>query len=166
VAVTDCPAGVAGNIALIQRGTNSFAEKVGNAMTAGAVAAIVYNNAPGDLSGTTLGTQTNPGGQPWIPAVGVSDVIGATLAGQLGTSTNVKNIASSWDTYDGTSMATPHVTGTIALMWGAAPAKLNTQIESDLFTTCTDLGPAGYDTTFGNGLINALSAVKKAAGIQ
>jgi subtilisin family serine protease len=57
-------------------------------------------------------------------------------------------------------MATPHVTGTIALMWGAAPNLSNSTIESNLLATCTDLGAPGYDTTFGNGLVNALAAVQ------
>ena len=41
-AVGGCPAGVAGNVALIQRGTNTFAEKITNAKNQGAVGAIIY----------------------------------------------------------------------------------------------------------------------------
>jgi subtilisin family serine protease len=158
VAVTDCPAGVSGNIALIQRGTNSFAEKVANAMTAGATAAIIYNNVAGDLSATLTTADNN--GIPWIAAITVSDVNGATLVGQAGQTSTVFNIVSNWDLFSGTSMATPHVTGTIALMWGAAPNLSNSTIESNLLATCTDLGAPGYDTTFGNGLVNALAAVQ------
>jgi bisphosphoglycerate-independent phosphoglycerate mutase (AlkP superfamily) len=57
--------------ALIQRGTIDFATKVTNAMNAGATAAIIYNNAAGDFTGT-LGAAGN-----WIPAVSVSDTTGA-----------------------------------------------------------------------------------------
>jgi subtilisin family serine protease len=160
IAVLDCPPSVSGNIALIQRGTNTFAEKVANAMTAGAAAAIIYNNVPGHFV-ATLGTPTN-NGTPWIPAVSVSDTAGATLAGQAGSSTNVVNMASSWDLNSGTSMATPHVTGVVALMWGAAPSRTPTFIESVLYSTSVDLGVPGYDTTFGYGLVNALAAVQKA----
>ena len=60
-------------------------------------------------------------------------------------------------------MATPHVAGVIALMWGAKPTLTNSAIESALFSTCTDLGPAGYDKTFGYGIVNALKAVDAVA---
>ncbi|KAF5870732.1 putative aminopeptidase y protein [Botrytis fragariae] len=49
---TDYPAEVAGSIALILRGTCSFGDKSANAGKAGAIAAVVYNNANGSLSGT------------------------------------------------------------------------------------------------------------------
>ena len=149
------PSGVAGNIALIQRGTISFADKVTNAMNAGATAAIIYNNAAGDFTGT-LGAAGN-----WIPAVSVSDATGATLRGLAGSSATVVNKASDWDHYDGTSMATPHTAGVIALIWSANQALSNTTVESYLYTTCTDLGAAGYDTTYGRGIVNADAAVAK-----
>ncbi len=34
-------------------------------------------------------------------------------------------------------------------------------VESYLFQTCTDLGAAGYDTTYGRGIVNADAAVAK-----
>jgi serine protease len=157
-----CPPETAGKLALIQRGTISFATKVENAMNAGAIAAIVYNNVPGELSNATLGAPTNSAGQPWIPAVGVSDTSGATLKGQLGQSATVVYMASSWDHFDGTSMATPHVSGVAALVLSAKPSLTNAKLESILKATAQDLGPAGYDTTFGFGLVNANAAVTQA----
>ncbi len=159
----ECPAGVAGNIALIQRGTISFSSKVTNAMNAGAAAAIIYNNAAGDFSGT-LGTATTSDGRAWIPAVTVSDAIGATLKTQVGSTATVVNQTSDWDHYDGTSMATPHAAGVLALIWSVNPALSNTTIEGYLFNTCTDLGAAGYDTTYGRGIVNADAAVAQAEG--
>jgi subtilisin family serine protease len=150
--------GVAGNIALIQRGDISFADKVSNAMAAGAVGAIVYNNVAGDFIGT-LGAATTPSGGAWIPAVTVSDVTGAALVGQAGTNGTVVNQKSSWDHYDGTSMATPHTTGVVALIWSANPSLSAATVESYLYTTCTDLGAAGFDTLYGRGLVNASAAV-------
>jgi subtilisin family serine protease len=145
-------------IALIQRGGNSFAAKVENAMAAGADAAIIYNNAAGDFVGT-LGTETTSGGGAWIPAVSVSDTAGAALIGQVGSNATVVNMASSWDHFDGTSMATPHVSGIAALVFGANPALTPTQVESILKSTAQDLGKAGYDTTFGYGIPQAEAAV-------
>ena len=114
----DFPSAVSGNIALMQRGGQSFATKVQNALDAGAVAAVIYNNSTGDFVGT-LGSATAAGGSPWIPAVSVSDTAGATLKSQSGSSATVVNKASSWDHYDGTSMATPHVSGVAALVLSA-----------------------------------------------
>ncbi len=66
----DFPATVAGNIALIRRGTCSFGIKVANAGAAGAVAALVYNNANGTLTGT-LGSATPASGK-YVPAAALT----------------------------------------------------------------------------------------------
>ena len=157
-AATDCVNKPADGyfVALIQRGSISFADKVKNATTAGADAAILYNNAAGDFVGT-LGTAGT-----YIPAVSVSDTTGATLKAQVGARATVKNVASAWDHMDGTSMATPHVSGVAALVWSANPALSDETVEDYLKTTAQDLGPAGYDTTYGYGLVNADAAVAKA----
>lgn len=65
------PAEVEGKIALIQRGTCEFGLKSALAGAAGAVGAIIYNNAPEPLSGGTLGVPPRPEGE-YIPTVGVS----------------------------------------------------------------------------------------------
>lgn len=160
----ECPASVSGNIALIQRGTINFSDKVLNAMNQGAVAAILYNNVAGEFSGT-LGTATTADGRAWIPTIGVSDTTGASLKAQVGASGTVVNQASAWDLYDGTSMATPHVSGVLGLIWSSKPSLTNTQVETHLFNTATNLGAAGYDTTYGYGLVNASAAVKAASGL-
>jgi serine protease len=148
-------------IALIQRGSISFGAKVENAMAAGADAAIIYNNAAGDFVGT-LGTATTSTGGAWIPAVSISDTAGAALAGQVGGTANVLNVASAWDHFDGTSMATPHVSGVAALVFGASPGISPTQVESILKSTALDLGTPGYDTTYGFGIPQADAAVNAA----
>ncbi|MBL9086052.1 MAG: S8 family peptidase, partial [Planctomycetia bacterium] len=64
--------------------------------------------------------------------------------------------------YDGTSMATPHAAGVAALVLSVAPSLTPSQVESILFTTAKDLGTAGRDDSYGNGLIDAKAAVDKA----
>ena len=63
--------GLAGRIALIERGEITFDEKVTAVFEAGAVGAVVYNNEPGPFVGA-LGGET-------IPAVAVSQEDGGTL---------------------------------------------------------------------------------------
>jgi aminopeptidase Y len=53
--ISDYPADVEGNIALVKRGACAFGDKSENAGKAGAIAAIIYNNEKGDVHGT-LGT--------------------------------------------------------------------------------------------------------------
>ncbi|MFJ2867474.1 M28 family peptidase [Kitasatospora sp. NPDC087314] len=75
-APADYPAGAfTGRIALIQRGGCGFAVKQAAAATAGAVGAIIYNNAEGDLNGT-LGEPT--AGR--IPTGGITRAAGEALA--------------------------------------------------------------------------------------
>ncbi len=62
----------------------------------------------------------------------------------------------------GTSMATPHVTGTIALMLQANPNLTYDEVFYILQKTSVDLGDSAYDYVFGYGRIDALNAVREA----
>jgi Zn-dependent M28 family amino/carboxypeptidase len=70
----DYPAGVSGNVALISRGECNFSIKASNAKTAGATAAIIYNNLPLQALAGTLG-----GDGDYAPVVGVTQEIGTEL---------------------------------------------------------------------------------------
>ncbi|MDA8217675.1 MAG: S8 family serine peptidase, partial [Dehalococcoidales bacterium] len=65
-----------------------------------------------------------------------------------------------YEAWSGTSMATPHVTGTVALMI-AAGIKGRDTIRATLRQTADDLGSTGWDWLFGYGLVDA----DEAAGI-
>jgi len=60
----------------------------------------------------------------------------------------------------GTSMATPMVTGTIALIKAKHPNYTATQVENALFNTAKDLGQKGKDKYYGYGLVNAYLAAR------
>ncbi|WP_199614113.1 S8 family serine peptidase [Paenibacillus alkalitolerans] len=147
-------------IALIERGNISFAEKIQNVTTQGAAAAIIVNNDtanPDDPGSFTLGS---PG--DWIPSVSVSYNSGNSIVnGGLGT--GVVNV-SSWDYsyFDGTSMATPHVSAAAAIAWSVNPALTNAQVRSILQSTASDLGAAGKDNQYGYGLVQADAAAQAA----
>ncbi|WP_223065887.1 S8 family serine peptidase [Paenibacillus caui] len=147
-------------VALINRGSISFAEKIQNAVAQGASAVIIANNDtanPDDPGSFTLGSEGN-----WVPVVSVSYNSGNSIRSN-GLGTGSVNV-SSWDYsyFQGTSMATPHVSAVAALAWSANPQLTNEQIRNILQSTAVDLGTAGRDSSFGFGLVQADAAVQKA----
>jgi len=62
----------------------------------------------------------------------------------------------------GTSMASPHVAGTAALVWAANPGWSNDTVRTQLQDTADDLGAAGWDSKYGWGLVDA----DEAAGVE
>lgn len=71
---------VSGKIALIRRGTCPFIQKCANAVSAGAIAVIMINNAPG-IPAAMGGTDTN--GDVTIPSVAISKDNGEALIAAL-----------------------------------------------------------------------------------
>jgi subtilisin family serine protease len=143
---------VSGKVCLIQRGTIDFSTKVTNCQNSGGVGAIIYNNVAGAYSGTLNGVATS------IPSVSASDTDGAAMKAQLGQSATVAVNASNYDYYDGTSMATPHVSAVAALVWSYFPTCTGEQIRISLDNSALDLGTAGRDTKYGYGLVQAKAA--------
>jgi subtilisin family serine protease len=149
----------AGKVVLCERGSITFAAKTANAAAGGAVAVVVYNNLPGGFAGTL-------GGRSTIPAVSATQEDGKALVnarlGRLGQIASVSTIphsnANGYAYMDGTSMATPHVSGVAALVWSANPAASNTAVRNALETRALDLGAPGRDNAFGYGLVQALAA--------
>ncbi|QOL50117.1 S8 family serine peptidase [Massilia litorea] len=150
---------VSGKVCLIQRGTVDFATKVTNCQNSGGVGAVVYNNVAGPLAGTLGTTVTN------IPSVGASDTEGAAMKAQLGQSATVGVKASNYAYFDGTSMATPHVSAVAALVWSYFPTCTGSQIRTSLDNSALDLGTAGRDTKYGYGLVQAKAAYDRIASL-
>lgn len=61
--------------------------------------------------------------------------------------------------YQGTSMATPHVAGTAALLISNDPSLSPAQVQSALQDTAIDLGATGRDDFYGHGLVDAYAAL-------
>ncbi|MBI2664084.1 S8 family serine peptidase [Candidatus Woesearchaeota archaeon] len=68
-------------------------------------------------------------------------------------------LGSEYMTASGTSMATPMVSGTAALVRFAHPEYSVSQVESALFNSAKDLGKSGKDTSYGWGRVDAYGAV-------
>jgi subtilisin family serine protease len=146
-----------GKVVLCARGTVSFLVKVQNAQSSGALAAVISNNTDGALF-ATLGD----GNSSTIPAVGITQADGSSLkAGATVTVTATHDTTKlGYDAWDGTSMATPHVSGVAAAVWSACPGKTASQVRAALDSTAQDLGTAGRDNTFGYGVVQACKAAK------
>jgi subtilisin family serine protease len=151
-------AGAVGKVCLIARGTVDFSAKVLNCQASGGVGAVIYNNVPGSFSGTMGTTVTT------IPSVSISQEDGNALkASKLGQSATVAVGAANYAYYDGTSMATPHVSAVAALVWsyftpGSAKVCTATQLRNSLNKSARDLGTTGRDNNFGFGLVQAKAA--------
>ncbi len=144
--------GAAGKVCLIQRGTVDFATKVTNCQNSGGVGAVVYNNAAGSFGGT-LGTTVTT-----IPSVTASDTDGAAMKAQVGQTATIAVTATNYAYYDGTSMATPHVSAVAALVWSYFPTCTAAQMRTSLANSALDLGTAGRDVKYGFGLVQAKAA--------
>jgi len=64
----------------------------------------------------------------------------------------------------GTSMATPFVAGTAALLRQLQPTWTQTEVRAAIEGTAVDAGPVGKDNDWGAGLIDGYAAVAQAAG--
>lgn len=167
---SDFPASVRGKLALISRGKAStsdpditFKQKINNAQAAGAVGAIIYNNNPNEgLISPALGNYTTPSAVPnFIPTVFVANADGLALKNSPTATVTLGFVFEGFAMESGTSMATPHATGVVALAWSVAPGAAGTDVRDAIINTATDLGDAGVDTTYGHGLVNALNAAKQ-----
>jgi subtilisin family serine protease len=148
----------AGKVVLCQRGTYDFYTKVINVQNSGGAAAIIYNNVSGNFLGT-LGE----GNSSSIIGLSISMEDGQWLVGnKLGATASVSSSYtwpySGYEYYDGTSMATPHVSAVAALIWSADPTLTNVEIRDALDATALDRGDPGRDVYYGYGIVQAWAA--------
>ena len=152
---------VRGKFALISRGEITFKDKVANAIQAGAVGAVIFNNEAGLLQGTL----SEDGTEVAIPAVMIEKSVGdeaqAILASGGAVRASFSVNATDYASFQGTSMATPHVAGVAALVRAANSQLTPAQVRDILKSTATALGP-NDENQYGSGLVNAQAAVAAA----
>jgi subtilisin family serine protease len=71
-----------------------------------------------------------------------------------------------YDYKQGTSMATPHVSGVAALIWSLKPDLSHHEVREILETTTDDLGAVGWDKIFGWGRVNARQSLESLTRLQ
>ena len=148
-----------GQVVLCKRGDNTFAQKVANVQAGGGVAAAIYNNVTSDATcgafSGTLGRRVTT----TIPAIGLSCADGAAALTHAGSTGEVASSfvapGSGYESWDGTSMATPHVSAVAALVWSCNLGFTSQQVRNGLNLTAKDKGAAGRDTSFGYGIVQA-----------
>ncbi len=149
-----------GKVALIKRGEITFKDKVEGAMAVGATAAIIFNNAEG-LPG---GAITQDGSEIGVPVAMIELTLGEQILSNIENKTNVP-VASiiinktNYGSLQGTSMASPHVAGVVALIRSANTDLSPAQVRDIIQETSVEVGST---REYGNGLIDANAAVLKA----
>jgi len=135
-------------VAAIGNGGAGISGSPGNVYEAFGVGAIAEDNTVAGFSGGEVvdwpASYPEPYIKPDFSAPGVSVY---------------SSVPWGYEYLSGTSMATPHVAGTIALMLDANPLLTVDDIYDTLKTTSDDLGSPGKDIRYGWGVIDAFDAV-------
>jgi len=169
-------------VAYPDNGTSAEAQKINNIAGLGVVPVI----AAGNDGKFGLRTIASPGSASDAITVGATDwekdyIAGFSSRGPVGYGANetIKpdivapgvGIVSTW--YEGgyasmlgTSMATPHVAGTVALMLQANSSLSPAEVKQILKNSSFDLGKEGEDNTYGAGRVDAYAAVSNVTELE
>ena len=152
---------LSGKIALAKRGEISFKDKADNVHKMGALAIVIFNHENELLQGT-LGDEV----QLVIPVLGMNKVQGEELVKAISNGSMVTMLVAvdktDYASFQGTSMASPHVAGVAALVRAANPNLSAKQVREIMSQTATQLQGENNENQLGAGLINAEAAVASA----
>jgi len=155
-----------GKFALIQRGEITFKEKVDNALAAKAAGVLIFNNEAGLISGALTQDGTSVGIPVAMIEKDVGDTLAATLTGGNTASASIVVERTNYSAFNGTSMASPHVAGVVALIRAANPNLTAPQVRALLKSTTESMqADPERPNEFGTGLVNAEAAVRKAMSL-
>lgn len=156
---------VKGKFVLASRGEIYFTDKLKNAAAAGVAGLIVYNNAPGLISGAL----SADGSVSPVAVFMIEQEVGKNILAKIAAGQEVKatvhTLITDYMAFQGTSMATPHVSGVVALMKAVNHNLTPSQVKSILVKTATPLGPNDKNQ-YGAGMVNAEEAVNASLQIQ
>jgi serine protease AprX len=158
------------------RHNSSFTIAIDKVVAAGVIPVIAAGNSgpdsstitcPGDeINSTTVGATDTSDIIDHFSSCGPVELYGQhyikpdiSAPGIDITSTVPKWYGCAYENMSGTSVAAPHVSGTVALMMEKDPNLKPSEIKQILESTAVDLGPKGKDNEYGSGRINAYRAV-------
>ena len=154
---------VSGKFALVRRGEIPFGDKVKNAIAANAAGVVIFNNESGLLQGAI----TQDGSTVAVPVVMIEMVVGeevlTNLKGGAAVPLTVATVPTDYASFAGTSMATPHVSGIVALMRAANRKIRPSEIKAILKSTSAAVQPVEQT---GSGMVNAEKAVTAAKAVR
>jgi serine protease AprX len=165
--------------ALPSNGTDSISRAVDAAVASGITVVCAAGNAgPGRMSvgspgaavrALTVGAVADPG-ERGVYLPGFSSR-GPTLDGRIkpdilapgfGITAALAGSGDQHVTYSGTSMATPFVSGLVALLLQADPSRTPADVFHAITSTARDYGPAGADSDYGFGVLDGYAALQPA----
>ncbi|BEM79907.1 outer membrane autotransporter barrel domain-containing protein [Serratia marcescens] len=117
------------------------------------VASLQDPTNTGDYSISTFSSRCGYTASFCVSAPGTR-VYSSVIAG-----TSVDNLTTGYANKSGTSMAAPHVAGSVAVLMERFPYMTSAQIADVLKTTATDMGAPGIDVLYGWGMINLGKAI-------
>ena len=119
-----------------------------NLPTVNAVAALAHTGGRAAFSNFGPGLAISAPGR-WIVSTDRVGPLGYSTSGEF----------ADYAVVSGTSFASPFTAGAAALVLSLYPFLSAPRVEEILFLSATDLGPPGYDTDFGWGMVNARLAL-------
>ncbi|ADL08511.1 S8 family serine peptidase [Thermosediminibacter oceani] len=164
-------------------GTDSLSQAVNNAVNNGIIMVVAAGNegparytigSPAAAANAiTVGSLYDPGERGWVlsefssrgPTADNRIKPDITAPGSNITAARA-GTTSGYVTYSGTSMATPFISGVIALMLDANYALTDSQVKNILYSSANvkDFGPSGKDIDFGYGINLSYNCIKQAGG--
>lgn len=154
---------VQGKYVLVSRGEIAFGQKAKNALAAKAAGILFYNNEPGLIHAAL----TQDGTTMPIAAAMIEQSNGEQLKALINdgkvVQASIVTVKTDFSAFDGTSMATPHVAGVVALIKAANKNLKPAEVKALLQKTAQALGP-NTNNEYGAGLVNAEAAVNAALG--
>jgi len=150
-------------IALVKRGEITFADKTKNAIASGAKALVIFNNEAGLASGAI----TQDGSTMSIAVVMIEQLVGEQIVMALEdnntVSTSIAIVSTNHSAMQGTSMASPHVAGVVALL-RSVNAKLTTKEAREILKQTAakpnDSAEAIEENQYGAGIVDAEKAIE------